>query len=198
MVRELVVKYIGRLRPAAIVMSTLAVTGCGALGVFGTSSSGTGAAAGGQAPASVVAAGAGHTDQAGACIDGTGSSASFYARRFQSQVAAAVAGWATKPLATLGEGAPGTPGLHIVVRSVTTTSNSTDYPSVNDTIPAVATLTPAPAATDPNYPADLRAWLDAKPAWQHAASAALAKSQAVADEVRRYSVARNTYSAVFS
>jgi hypothetical protein len=141
---------------------------------------------------------AGHTDQVGTCVDGTSSSASFYAGRFQSQVAAAVVGWATRPPATLGAGAPGAPGLHIVVRSVTTTSNSTDYPSVNDEIPAVTMLAPVPAATDPNYSTDLRTWLAAKPGWLHVANAAISRSSAVAAEVRHYPVARNTHSAVFS
>lgn len=182
---------------AAAALIAAAVSGCGIAGaltgapatpVGGTEAAPVGSAAGAAEP----------TVQAGICVDGTGSLAAYYATRFKEQVAAAVSGWAAVPPANPSGGVPGQPGLHLVLRSVTTSSYSDDGTSVSDTIPPVPAIAPEPGPGDANYNDDLRAWLAAKPGWQRQATAAVTKARAVAGEVRSYPVARNTYSAIYS
>lgn len=181
------------------VLLTAATSGCSVVGAM-TADSAT-SAAGTTSPASPGSAVAEPLIQAGACLDGTGSLAASYATQFQAQLAVAVGDWAAAPPANPADGVAGQPGLHLVVRSVTTYSYSTDpivNPSVNDTVPAVAPIAPQPSPTDPNYNDDDRAWLDNKPNWQRQASAAAAKADHVAAEVRAYRVVRGTNSAIWS
>lgn len=173
-----------------------AASGCGIAGAL-TASPATPPITSGTAAAQV----AGQIVQAAACDDGTGSLAATYATQFQAQLAAAVAGWAAEPPANPAGGVAAQPGLHLVVRSVTSTSYSTDpvdNPSVNATIPAVPAIAPQPSPTDPSYNDDDRAWLDGKPGWQRQASAAATQAGKVAAEVRGYHVVRGTNSAIWS
>lgn len=178
-----------------------AAAGCavaGALTQGPATASGVTAAPGSAATASGPAE---PTVQAAACIDGTGSLAASYAIQFQAQLAAAAGGWAAAPPANPTGGVAGQPGLHLVVRSVTTTSYSTDpvdNPSVNGTVPAVSAIAAQPSPTDPSYNDDDRTWLDGKPAWQQRASAAAAQARKVAADVRGYQVVRGTNSAIWS
>jgi hypothetical protein len=197
-------RIIARARAMAIMAGlagfSAAISACSAIGALG----GTAAAPRQPGPsryASGQAAVSEPTVPAGACEDGTSSSAASYATRFQGQLAAAVADWApTSPSgpSALAGGVPGQPGLHFVLRPVTTTSNSTGVPSIDTTIPALSPLSAEPAASDPNYNHDLRAWLAAKPGWQRQAGQAAAQGRALAARVRRYQVPRNTWSAVYS
>jgi hypothetical protein len=186
---------------AAGVAALLAVgvTGCGVVGALtGAPASTTGGVAPAVGSAAAASATAGPTDQVGTCDDGTSSSAAYYATRFKAQVAAAVTDWAAAPPMNPSGGVPGQPGLHLVFRSVTTTSISTDNSSVNDTIPAVAAIAPEPLPTGTDYNEKLRSWLAAKPGWKQQASAAVAKARAVAGEVRAYQVVRRTNSGIYS
>jgi hypothetical protein len=187
--------------PAAVIAMLLAAaaSGCGVAGALTADPAATAGATASPGGAPVTAAGAPvPTVQAGACADGTGSLAAAYATRFRAQLAAAVGGWAAAPPANPAAGAAAQPGLHLVVRSVTSTSNSTDDPSVNDTVPAVPGLAPQPSPADSSYNDDDRAWLDAKPAWQRRAAAAAGQARKLAAEVRAYQVVRGTNSAIWS
>ncbi len=177
----------------------VAASGCGVAGALTADPAATAGAttSPGGVPGTVSSA-PGSAVQAAACIDGTGSLAATYATRFQAQLAVAAAGWAAAPPANPAAGAAAQPGLHLVVRSVTSASNSTDDPSLNDTVPAVPALAPQPSPTDPGYNGDDRAWLGAKPAWQREAAAAAAQGRQVAAEVRGYRVVRGTNSAIWS
>lgn len=158
-------------------------------------------------PTAITSAGAGQpssgqavvTRQVGNCLDGTSSSASYYAPRIQAVLAEAVAAWASRPPANLIAGVPAQLGLHFVLRSVTTTSYSTDGPSVDTTIPAVSALAPQPSpSTDPSFDADIHTWTQGLPAWKQTASSAAAAAAELSAKVRQYSVARNTWSAIYS
>jgi hypothetical protein len=139
------------------------------------------------------------TRQVGNCLDGTSSSASYYAPRLQEVLAQAVAAWASQPSANPSGGVPAQLGLHFVLRSVTTTSYSTDGPSVDASIPPVNALAPQPSPTaDPSFDVDIHAWTQALPGWKKTASSAAAAAAQLSAEVRQYPVARNTWSAIFS
>lgn len=178
----------------------VALAACGAVGALAGATStpaggGAAATAGTKAGTAAVAL---PVDQAGVCIDGTSSSAAHYATDFKAQVAAAVSGWVAAPPASPSAGVPGQPGLHLVLRSVTTQSYSTDDKSVHETIPAVPAIAPQPTPTRSDYNDALRSWLDGKPAWERKANAAVAQARKVAGEVRGYRVARHTYSGIWS
>ena len=138
------------------------------------------------------------TREVGNCMDGTSSSAGYYAPRIQAMLAEAVAAWASHPLADPGAGAPAQLGLHFVLRSVTTTSYSTDGPSVDGTIPPVRALAPQPSPADSSFDADIHAWTQALPGWKQTQSGAAAAATQLSAQVRQYAVARNTWSAIYS
>jgi len=183
-----------RLLVAAVTL-VIATTGCGAVGALTGSRPTPTADTTASSTASAVAE---PTSQVGVCIDGTGSSAAAYATSFEAQVAAAVTDWAAAPPANPTSGVAGQPGLHLVLRSVTTAAISTDNSSVNDTIPVVAAFAPQPSPADADYNARLRSWLSAKPDWQRQASAAVAAARALAGKVGAYEVVRDTNSGVYS
>jgi hypothetical protein len=190
----------GRRGAYAAAMAALiatAITGCGAVNAL-TDTPATQAGAPVPATSAAVASAAEPTDQAGNCVDGTGSSAPSYATKFKAQLATAVSDWAAAPPANPAGGVPGQPGLHLVLRSVTTASVSTDNSSVDGTIPAVAAIAAEPAPTDPQYNDDLRAWLGAKPGWRRQAATAVAQARKVGGAVRAYQVVRKTNSGVYS
>lgn len=158
-------------------------------------------------PTAITSAGAGQpssgqvvaTRQVGNCLDGTSSSASHYAPRIQAVLAEAVAAWAARPSANPSGGVPAQFGLHFVLRSVTTSSYSTDGLSVDDTIPPVKALAPQPSPTaDPSFDADIHTWTRALPGWKQTASSAAAAAAQLSAKVRQYPVARNTWSAIYS
>jgi hypothetical protein len=180
----------------AALLLAVAISSCGTAGAL--TGAAAGAPVGGAVTPAAVTPAAEPVVPAGICADGTSSSAAFYATRFTAQLAAAAGSWLAAPPANPSAGGPGQPGLHLVYRSVTTTSISTDGPSVNDTIPGVTAIAAEPTPADPNYNDDLRAWLDAQPGWHRQAAAATAKARTVAAEIRGYQVARGTYSAIYS
>jgi hypothetical protein len=186
----------------ALVMGALlaaAASGCGVAEAL-TASPATPASTAGS-PASSGTAAAAPTVPAGACEDGSGSLAAANATAFQAQLAAAAGAWASAPPANPVGGVAGQPGLHLVVRSVTTYSYSTDpsvNPSVDGTVPVVTALKPQPSPTDPSFNSDDRNWLDTKPGWQQQAAAAAAQARQVAAQVRAYHVVRGASSAVWS
>ena len=106
------------------------------------------------------------TREAGNCVDGTSSSANYYATQVQAVLADAVAAWASRPPTEPSAGIPAQLGLHFVLRSVTTTSYSTDGSSVVGTIPSVSALAPQPSPSDPSFDADIHAWTQALPDWK--------------------------------
>jgi hypothetical protein len=139
------------------------------------------------------------TRQAGTCLDGTSSSARYYAPRIQAMLADAVAAWASRPPANPAAGVPAQPGLHFVLRSVTTDSYSTDPPSINYTIRPVRQLSPQPTpAADPSFDTDIHSWTQAMPGWKQTASSAAAAAEQLSAKVRAYHIVRNTWSAVYS
>ena len=138
------------------------------------------------------------TRSAGTCEDGTSSLASYYAPRIQAMLAQAATTWAASPPADSGDGVAAQPGLHFVLRSVTTTSWSTDYPTVDYTIPPVGALAPQPSPTDPSFDTDVHAWTGAQSAWKQSAAQATAAAATLAQEIRQFPVARDTYSAIYS
>lgn len=148
-------------------------------------------------PAAGTSAAAAPTRQVGTCEDGTSSSASYYAPRIQAILAQAVAAWAPRPPADSGNGVAAQPGLHFVLRSVTTTSVSTDYPSIDYTVPAVGALVPQPSPTDSSFDTAVHTWTDQQSGWQQGADLAAADAATLAGQVRRYQVARNTWSAIY-
>jgi hypothetical protein len=150
-------------------------------------------AAGVASPAAGTGPTAVATRQVGTCEDGTSSSASSYAPRIQAMLAQAVAEWVPMPPADTGNGVGAQPGLHFVLRSVTTTSVSTDYPSVDATVPAVDALRPQPSPTDSSFNSEVHTWTDQESGWKRSAEQATAAAATLAGQVRAYQVARNTY-----
>jgi len=174
-----------------------AVSACGSLGTSAAqnppvSAASTSPAAGANTAASLP------ITQAAACSDGTGSLAGYYAPRIQAMIAQAAAAWVVSPPADSGSGVPAQPGLHFVLRSVTTTSWSTDYPTVDYTIPPVAALAPQPSPTDTSFDADVHTWTGEQSAWQQSAAQATGAAATLARDIHNFQVARNTNSAIYS
>jgi hypothetical protein len=139
------------------------------------------------------------TRQVGNCLDGTSSSASYYAPQIQAILADAVTAWASPPPTDPGAGVPAQLGLHFVLRSVTTTSYSTDGSSVDATIPPVRALPPQPSpSADQSFDADIHTWTLAQSSWKQTAVSANTQASQLAGQVRMYQVARNTWSAIYS
>lgn len=84
------------------------------------------------------------------CVDGSGSSGADFAPAVFRAVADGVTGWAGPET---GDGAvPVRPGLHLVLRTVSTDSSATEGQILLDReIPAVPGLAPPPAFDDPDY-----------------------------------------------
>ena len=181
---------------AVATAAVVGLSGCGTQA--GPAATATASAAGPASTAVGSGSAAAATRQVGTCEDGTSSSAIFYAPRIQAMLAQAVAGWVPKPPADTGNGIAAQPGLHFVLRSVTTTSVSTDYPSVDATIPAVGALSPQPSPTDSSFNSDVHTWTDQESGWKHSADQATAAAATLAGQVRTYQVARNTYSAIYA
>ena len=174
----------------------VAVSACGSLGALAPGSA-SAPAASTSPDANAGTAASAPTRQAGTCEDGTSSLASYYAPRIQAMLAQAATTWAASPPADSGDGVAAQPGLHFVLRSVTTTSWSTDYPTVDYTIPPVGALAPQPSPTDPSFDTDVHAWTGAQSAWKQSAAQATAAAATLAQEIRQFPVARNTYSAIY-
>jgi hypothetical protein len=182
----------GRWLTAIGIVTAIAISACGTQTTPGANAS---AATARHAPSSNAVL----TREAGNCLDGTSSSAPYYAARVQAVLADAVAAWASRPPANPSTGVPAQLGLHFVLRSVTTTSYSTDGPSVDATIPSVSTLAPQPSPTaDPSFDADVHSWTQALPAWKQSASSAAAAAAQLSAKIRQYPVARKTWSAIYS
>jgi hypothetical protein len=182
----------GRWLTAVAIVTAIATSACS---TQTTQAANTSAATARHAPSSNAVL----TREAGNCLDGTSSSAPYYAIRAQAALADAVAAWASRPPADPITGIPAQLGLHFVLRSVETASYSTDGLSVDATIPSVSTLAPQPSPTaDPSFDADIHAWTQALPAWQQTASSAAAAAAQLSAKIRQYPVARNTWSAIYS
>lgn len=98
------------------------------------------------------------TVESGACTDSTGSmGAGGDGARLLADL---VAGWATEPAgpAELIGGAAPRPGLHLHVRGVVDTSNSTATPYVEVRVQPVPGLAARPAVTDPAFLVDDPIW----------------------------------------
>lgn len=175
----------------AIVAMAIAVTvgACGSQAVP--------VAAGSASPVAGTRSASAPTRQVGTCEDGTSSSPSYYAPGIQAMLAQAVAAWVPRPPADSGNGVAAQPGLHFVLRSVTTTSVSTDYPSIDYTVPAVGALQPQPSPTDPSFNSDVHTWTTQQSGWKQSTDLAAADAATLAGQVRHYQVARNTYSAIY-
>ena len=190
--------------PSAAAAATLvaipvivAISACGSLGALAPGSA-SASAASTSPDANADTAASAPTRQAGTCEDGTSSLASYYAPRIQAMLAQAATTWVASPPADSGDGVAAQPGLHFVLRSVTTTSWSTDYPTVDYTIPPVGALTTQPSPTDPSFDTDVHTWTGAQSAWKQSAARATAAAATLAQEIRQFPVARNTYSAIYS
>lgn len=139
------------------------------------------------------------TIAAGDCLDGTSSSAPSYAIRMRALVASAIADWAPRPSAYPIKAMPAQSGLHLVMRSVSTSSYTTDELVLDKMIPFVPALTAEPdPATDRNYDQDVHAWTQKKTTWGKAATAASNAAAHLADQVRQFQILRYTYSAIYS
>jgi hypothetical protein len=85
------------------------------------------------------------------------------------------------------------------MRSVTTNSYTTDGSSLDETIPAVPALAAQPRPeSDPNFDRDIHAWPEKIGAWKKAATAASAVDARIVGQVRRFQVARHTWSGIYS
>jgi hypothetical protein len=114
-------------------------------------------------------------------------------------LADAVAGWAPPPAANPTSTMKAQPGLRVVLRSITTTPYSTDDSSLDNTIPAVPGLAAQPVPSDnPSFSSQIHAWTQQRTSWEQAAAAAARAAAALAGQVRRFPIARNTWSGIYS
>jgi hypothetical protein len=185
-----------RSSPAGVVTAAIVATAFG-LTVGGCGSQAVPAAAGAASPAAGTRSASTPTRQVGTCEDGTSSSLNYYAPQIQAMLARAVAAWVPPPPADSGNGVAAQPGLHFVLRSVTTTSVSTDYPSIDYTVPAVGALAPQPSPADPSFNSDVHIWTAQQSGWKQSTDLATTDAATLAGQVRHYQVARNTYSAIY-
>ena len=174
-----------------LVFLPVAATACGA-----SSSPPAAATRGGRAPASQRQA---TPIAAGTCLDGTSSSASAYAIQMRGMLADAVAGWVPPPSAHPAGAASALPQLHFVLRSVTSTSFSTDDSTLDASIAGVAGLAPQPSPlNNPSFASEINHWTTAKTTWQQDAAAASRGAAALAVQVRQFHIVRGTWSGIYS
>jgi len=88
---------------AAAVVTAVAVSACGTQTTPTVSTVGGGVSQASSGQAAVP------TREVGNCLDGTSSSASYYAPRIQAMLADAVANWASRPAANPSAGVPAAP-----------------------------------------------------------------------------------------
>ena len=114
-------------------------------------------------------------------------------------LADAVAGWVPPPEPDLTRATKAQPSLRFVLRSVTTTSYSTDSASLDATIPGVPGLPMQPTpANNPSFSPQIHAWTGQMASWKQAAATARKDVTALADQVRQFQIARNTFSGIYS
>jgi hypothetical protein len=190
---------LSRAAARALAVAILVIAAVSACGSLGTPAENAPVSPVSASPAvSVDPAASAPTRQAAACSDGTGSLEGSYAPRMQAMLAQAAAAWVASPPTFSGNGAPAQPGLHFVLRSVTTTSWSTDYPTVDYTIPPVGDLAPQPSPTDPSFDTAVHTWAGEQSAWKQSAAQATGAAATLARDIRQFQVARNTNSAIYS
>jgi len=137
--------------------------------------------------------------ETGNCIDGTSSSAYAYAVHMRDILADAIAGWARQPAQLAGAARPPIPGLRFVLRAVTTNSYSTDGAALDVSIPGAPGLAQQPSPNNnPSFATDIQRWTVKMMSWKQASAAANSAAAALAARVRRYQVARGTWSAIYS
>lgn len=128
------------------------------------------------------------------CVDTTGSSSRTFWTSVLGSVADGLAGWAGP---ANGDTLPARPELHLVLRTVSTTSSATEGQVVLDrTVPAVPGLVAVPPVTDPDYTAKRHTWDEAASRRAQAWRVARDRTADLADEVRHLPVPQGTSSAI--
>jgi hypothetical protein len=129
------------------------------------------------------------------CVDQTGSSVSSFAPQVLDAVADAIQAWPGSN--TAAQQAHPRPGLHLVLRLVSTHSSATDdQVSIDEQIPGVPGLAPPPGFDDPEFAQNRRQWDDAHATWSRAADIARARATEVATKIRGLRLDRGTTSAI--
>ncbi len=146
----------------ALALSAGTLAGCG---LTSTSGPGPGLGVPQQPSTGYTAQIAAPTDNDGACIDPTLSTVPGFARSALAVVHHTVARWAAAvPPANVSTPQPPHPGLELVIRQVSTTSDATDKPYRRVRIAAVPGLAGRPSAASQSFLVDDPAWRSARTA----------------------------------